>query len=126
MNIDTISNASSPPRAPLPEVATTLARQPGVQTKISEAAKPAQVAEDQEQKAPDKHEVKQAVEKISEFVSSRQSELSFSIDDASGSQIVKIMDIQTKQVIRQFPSEEAVAIAKALDKLQGLLIKDKA
>lgn len=123
MNIDMISNAGSPTRAALPEVAATQTRQPAVQSKAQEVAKSAQK---QDTKLSDKLDVKQAVEKIAEFVSSRQSELSFSIDDASGSQIVKIMDIQTKQIIRQFPSEEAVAIAQALDKLQGLLIKDKA
>lgn len=126
MNIDMISNASVPPRTALPESAATAVRQPVAQAKAPETAKPAPAAENQDKKAPDKQEVKQAVEKIADFVSSRQSELSFSIDDESGSQIVKIMDTQTKQVIRQFPSEEAVAIAHALDKLQGLLIKDKA
>lgn len=126
MNIDTISNQSPPPRVALPEVAATGARQPGVQAKAPETARLSPAVENGDKKAPDTLEVKRAVEKISEFVSSRQSELSFSIDDISGSQIVKIMDIQTQQVIRQFPSEEAVAIAHALDKLQGLLIKDKA
>jgi len=110
----------------LPEFAATEVRQQGVQAKAPEAARTSQAIENTDKKAPDKLEVKRAVEKISDFISSRQSELNFSIDDASGSQIVKIMDTQTKQVIRQFPSEEAVAIAHALDKLQGLLIKDKA
>jgi flagellar protein FlaG len=36
------------------------------------------------------------------------------------------MDSQSNEVIRQFPSKEAIEIARALDKLQGLLIKDKA
>lgn len=125
MNID-ITNANSTPRVALPEFAATEVRQPSVQAKVSEAAKTSQAIENTDKKAPDKLEVKRAVEKISDFVSSRQSELNFSIDDASGSQVVKIMDTQTKQVIRQFPSEEAVAIAHALDKLQGLLIKEKA
>ena len=123
MNIDMISNVGSPPRTALPDAAATQTRQPAVQAKATEAAKS---VPKQDNKPSEKLDVKQAVEKIAEFVSSRQSELSFSIDDASGSQIVKIMDIQTKQVIRQFPSEEAVAIAQALDKLQGLLIRDKA
>lgn len=127
MNFDSISSVNSPPRAPLPEVAAISARQPIVQAKLPpETEKPSQAVESPEKIVPEKQDVKKAVEKISEFVSSRQSELSFSIDDASGSQIVKIMDTQTKQVIRQFPSEEAVAIAHALDKLQGLLIRDKA
>lgn len=126
MNTEMISNVSSPPR-PLPQQDAPAAptRQPAPE-KAAVAAKPSQVAETENRNVPDKQEVKQAVEKISNFVSSRQSELSFSIDDSSGSQVVKIMDTQTKQVIRQFPSEEAVAIAHALDKLQGLLIKDKA
>jgi flagellar protein FlaG len=127
MTVDMISNTSSPPRIPsLPEAVPIAARQLGVQAKLPEAAKPSQIAENQEQKAPGKADVKQAVETISKFVSSRQSELSFSIDDATGSQIVKITDTQTNQVIRQIPSEEAVTIAQALDKLQGLLIRDKA
>ena len=40
--------------------------------------------------------------------------------------IVKVMDNATKEVIRQIPSVEMLAIAKALDKIQGLLIKQKA
>jgi len=126
MTIDMISNTSISPRPSLPEIGSTTARQPGVQAKPPEEIKPAQLTEIRDKKVLDKAEVEQAVDKISEFVSALQSELSFSIDDATGSQIVKIMDSQTQQVIRQFPSEEAVAIAHALDKLQGLLIKDKA
>lgn len=127
MTIDMISNVGSPPRSPLPEVAATAAHQSNVPAKAPEAAKPVLTAsETQDRKAPDKLETQRAVEKIGQFVASKQSELSFSIDDASGAQVVKITDIQTKQVIRQFPSEEAIAIANALDKLQGLLIKDKA
>ena len=126
MTTDLISNVNSPPRTPMPEAAGVSTGQPAVASKAPEPVKSSQAAVKQPEKAPDKLEVKQAVEKIAEFVSSRQSELSFSIDDASGSQIVKIMDTQTKQIIRQFPSEEAVAIARALDKLQGLLIRDKA
>lgn len=126
MNIDLISGVNSPPRPPQPEALGTTPQQMATASKNVTATKSLDGAENQHQNAPDTREVKLAVKKIAEFVSARQSELSFSIDDVSGSQIVKIMDTQTKQVIRQFPSEEAVAIARALDKLQGLLIKDKA
>lgn len=127
MNIDLISNANSPPRVAVPEVAATVTRQPVAQNKVPEASKESPATDNQRQtKPPEKQEVEKAVAQLAEFVSSRQSQISFSIDDSSGSQIVKIMDTESKQVIRQFPSEEAVAIARALDKLQGLLIKDKA
>jgi flagellar protein FlaG len=126
MNTDMISNVSSPPRSPLPDVANVAAHQPAVVDNTHEAPKAVSATKDQDRKVPDKLDVQQAVDKLSNFVASRQSELSFSIDKASGSQIVKVLDTQTKQVIRQFPSEEVVAIAQALDKLQGLLIRDKA
>jgi len=52
--------------------------------------------------------------------------LRFNIDDETGKTIVKVMDSQTQEVIKQIPTEEMLAIAKALDKLQGLLVKQKA
>ena len=52
--------------------------------------------------------------------------LQFSIDQDIGRTIVKVVDASTDEVIRQIPSEEIVAIAKAMDKLQGLLIKQQA
>ena len=70
--------------------------------------------------------VEDAVKHLSDFVSQANSEISFSIDQASGESVVKIMDTQTNEVIRQMPSEEAIQIAHALDKLQGLFVKDKA
>jgi flagellar protein FlaG len=48
----------------------------------------------------------------------------FSID--GDKTIVKVIDTETNRVIRQIPSEEAIAISKSLDKLQGMLINSKA
>lgn len=71
-------------------------------------------------------EVKQAVEQIQETVNNLAQNLQFSIDEDTGKTVVKILDSQTQEVIRQFPSEEAIAIARTLDKVQGLLFNDKA
>lgn len=68
----------------------------------------------------------QAVEQLNSFAKSIRPELSFSVDEASGTQVVRLVDIDSKEVIRQIPSEEAIQIAQALDKFQGLFIKDKA
>ena len=51
--------------------------------------------------------------------------LQFTVDEDTGIDVVKVIDTETEEVIRQFPSEEVLAIARALDKLQGLLIRDK-
>lgn len=74
----------------------------------------------------DRTALEHAVKRLSEFVSSNRPEMNFSVDETSGVQVVKIIDSQSKQVIRQIPSEEAIQIAQALDKLQGLFVKDKA
>jgi len=50
----------------------------------------------------------------------------FPFDDDTGRTVVKVVDASTDEVIRQIPSEEVLAIAKALDKLQGVLIKQEA
>jgi len=71
-------------------------------------------------------ELKSAVEKIQSFVNVSTSDLNFSIDDASGGTVIKVIDRSTKEVIRQIPSEEMLEMSKALDRLQGLLVRNKA
>jgi hypothetical protein len=41
------------------------------------------------------------------------------VDDDTGQLVVKIIDRSTKEVIRQMPSEEMLAIAKTLDSIKG-------
>lgn len=71
-------------------------------------------------------EVKDAVNQIQHFTQTLAPNLQFSIDEETGKTVVKIMDAQTQEVIRQFPSEEAITIARALGKIEGLLFHDKA
>ena len=71
-------------------------------------------------------QVKQAVQKIQGTVDNLAHNLRFSIDEDTGKTIIKVMDVHTEEVIRQIPSEEAVEIARTLDKVQGLLFNGKA
>ena len=52
--------------------------------------------------------------------------VTISLDDDTGITVVKVVDKNTKEVVRQIPSEEMLAIAKALDTVQGLLVRQKA
>lgn len=52
--------------------------------------------------------------------------LSFSLDEEAGRLVIKITDAETGEVIRQIPPEEAVAIARSLEKLEGLLLPQQA
>ncbi|MBC3932718.1 flagellar protein FlaG [Undibacterium curvum] len=76
--------------------------------------------------APDLSQVTKAVADINKTIQSLSQDLQFSVDKDSDKVVVKIIDQQTKQVLRQIPSEEALEISKSLDKLQGLLIKQQA
>ena len=70
--------------------------------------------------------IDKAVDKIKETVSNLAQSLQFSIDEDTGKTVVKVMDSQTQEIIRQIPSKEAISIARTLDKVQGLLLNDKA
>ena len=71
-------------------------------------------------------ELQKAVDSMNDFVSSIRNPLNFSIDKDTGPTIVKVIDQTTDEVIKQIPSEEMLAIAKAIDKLKGLFIQQEA
>lgn len=71
-------------------------------------------------------QVEDAVKSMNDFVGSINSSLNFSVDNDTGKTIVKVMDLETKKVLKQIPSEDMVAMAKAVDKLKGLLVNQKA
>ena len=71
-------------------------------------------------------DVASAVDKLNDFARQNASDLDFSQDKETGKTIVKVVDTATDTVIRQIPSEEAIAIAKSIDKMQGVLINHKA
>jgi flagellar protein FlaG len=70
--------------------------------------------------------VKEAVKEMNEFVKPASASIEFALDEDSGRTIVKMVDTETNEVVRQMPSEEALAISKALDRLQGLTVRMKA
>jgi flagellar protein FlaG len=75
---------------------------------------------------PSLDQVKQAVQDINKSLQSLSQGLEFSVDTDSKEVIIKVVDQQTKEVLRQMPSKEALEIAKALDQVLGKLIKTKA
>ena len=70
--------------------------------------------------------VKQAARQINDFLRSSASDVEFSVDDESSHVVVRVVDSQTKQVIRQMPSEEMLAISHSLDQMTGLLLRQQA
>ena len=63
-------------------------------------------------------EVRQAVGEINEIVQSVQRDLSFNMDEDSGKTVIKVVDTESGELIRQIPSEEVLAIASQLREFQ--------
>ena len=75
---------------------------------------------------PNTQAVKAAVEASNRVVQSLQSKIEFVTDDTSGEMLIKVIDPSNNELIRQIPSEEMLAISRALDRMQGLLVKSQA
>lgn len=73
-----------------------------------------------------RQELERAAKTVEKFVEPMTSQLQFSVDEETGTRVVKVIDRSTKEVIRQIPSEEMLQIARSLERLQGLLFRDKA
>ena len=67
-----------------------------------------------------------AVSAINAFLKPISDNLEFSVDEGSGKTVVKLVDTETNTVLRQYPTKEALAIAKDIDRFQGLLINTEA
>lgn len=86
----------------------------------SESKKEARVSEAQQAE-----KLKAAVQEIDTFVKSVKRNLEFSIDDASGDIVVKVIASDTGEVVRQLPSAEAIKIAESLHNAHSLLFDAK-
>jgi flagellar protein FlaG len=80
----------------------------------------------QQASAPSKEDLAQALKSINSVLQDRSPGLEFSIDSASDRAVVKVVDKDTHEVIRQMPSREAMEIAQALDKLHSLMARQTA
>jgi flagellar protein FlaG len=105
-------------------VAEPVALQPAARAPA--AAADTSVAVERAAKTPSPEQLKEAVSNINKSLQSLGQDLEFSVDEGSNRTIVRVVDQKTKEVIRQIPSPEALEIAKALDTVSGLLIKQTA
>lgn len=125
MSIQSI--ASQMPAAPAPTTAAGTAAATGALPARgapvdAESSRPVPATTPAEQQ----RQLEAAVKAVQEFTQPMAGSLEFSLDDESGKTIVKVVDTSTDEVIRQIPSEEMLEIARALDRLQGLLVRQKA
>lgn len=66
-------------------------------------------------------ELSEAVKKINDMLEKNKRLLTFQLDEDSGQMVVRIVDAQTEEVVRQIPSEETLKFAKYVDEWVGLV-----
>ncbi len=110
-----------PPTLPVPTVPATAIRLPSVpETTLRPPLTQAPVPQGPDGKGPSAPGVSPeqtlgaAVQDVKTYLQQLPSELRFGVDKGSGSFYFKVVDPATREVIRQVPSEEVLAMARKL------------
>lgn len=125
MSIQPSSASLPPPANPVLSAAPRVARAPV--ENASDYVDPSQsVRGNQQSPQLDRNKLEAAAQSVREFVEPINSNLEFRVNEETGDMVVRIVDRATKEIIRQIPSEEMLALAKALDSIKGLFVKQTA
>ena len=124
MTIDTLGSLGGPRTDRTPVSTEPAARPTGVANPAAVPAGAAPVTTQGHQ--PSMDELQDAVGKLNASMQASEKSLQFSIDEDSKRTVVKLIDTTTKEVVRQYPSEEALRISKALDHFKGGLLLNHA
>lgn len=81
----------------------------------------------QPDKLPEDAKLQESLDNVNRLLQQANIDLQFSIDRESQRTVVKLMDSKTGEVIRQYPSEAALAISRSIGRIQnGMLLDQKA
>lgn len=69
-----------------------------------------------------REQLNQAVSKLNDFVQTVQRDLQFEVDNNLGQTIVRVVDQETQEVIRQIPDEVALRLAENLQQDEPLTL----
>lgn len=136
MSIQSISNLMTLPTSTVVAASAQRAAGESATQQTAETSDPSKITGQKELQAADqqkqdnkevsKDSAQQAADKLQDFVAAIGTSLRFTVDEDSGSTVIKVMDPDTQQVLRQIPSKEALELSKALDSFKGLLVKQQA
>jgi len=75
----------------------------------------------------EKSQLEKAVSDINEYVQTVNRELQFRVDDALplGRSVVTVVDADTQETIREFPSEQALSLARSLKEQAGEAVQSQ-
>ncbi|WP_219114743.1 flagellar protein FlaG [Janthinobacterium sp. UMAB-56] len=123
MTIDTLAAASAARIDKSYVSADTSAARPATPRSATEGGT---VAPQQASDEPSREQLNKAVSELNQSSKMKTQGIEFSIDEDSQRTVVKVIDQETKEVLRQIPTKEALELAKAFDSVKGSLISQRA
>ena len=123
MTIDTIAAASAARIDKTYVSADTPAARPAAPRTATENDT---FAPQQASKEPSREQLNKAVSELNQSSQMKTQGIEFSIDEDSQRTVVKVVDQETKEVLRQIPTKEALELAKSFDSAKGSLISQSA
>jgi flagellar protein FlaG len=80
----------------------------------------------QEAQAKESELLENVVSDLNNLVRELHRELQFSVDEDSGDTVVKVIDRETDEIVRQIPSEEVMELRRRLQDAAGVIFQDSA
>jgi len=88
------------------------------------SAAPARQAPDAAAQRQSAQELAQATSDISDYIQTVSRSLQISVDSDLGTTVIKVMDTETEELVRQIPAEEVLRIARLLSEQQSAAQND--
>ncbi|WP_417448383.1 flagellar protein FlaG [Idiomarina abyssalis] len=127
MSIDTtsLSNSAQLQQAQTSQISSASSSSvEGVAT-VNTGTDSVQQSSQAEQQGLTRDKLDDAVSKMNELMQSTNRSLQFSVDDSSERVVIKVMDLDTEEIVRQIPTEETLKFSEFLEGMVGLIFDQK-
>ncbi|KHM47646.1 flagellin [Pseudoalteromonas distincta] len=74
----------------------------------------------------EREQLEQMAQQLQDFMGEMNRSLQFKVDEDSGRDVIKVLDKDSGEVIKQYPSEEVLSLVSKLSESAGILIDQTA
>jgi len=115
--------AGSSQQAPVPAQTAQTAQ---AVSAVGQSQNASQQSDATQQQPADQKSLQSAVSQLNDAAKQFNTQVQFSVDPDTGARVVKVVNTQNNEVIRQIPAEDVLRLSKAIGDFKGLLVKDSA
>ena len=78
--------------------------------------------QDEKTQPLEREQLEQMAQQLQDFMGEMNRSLQFKVDEDSGRDVIKVLDKDSGEVIKQYPSEEVLSLVSKLSESAGILI----